>query len=102
MGTIRVTLGGSAKIGPVIEGRFHVAFPQCAQECAHAVVTIGLRRIVEPVALQGVSGTAAVFQAGIIVNSPLLRNICRIRKCLRIVYLQVRGEVAEWLKAAVC
>ena len=43
---------------------------QCAQECAHAVVTIGLGRIVEPIAIQDVSGKAAVFQTGIIVNSP--------------------------------
>ena len=70
VGTIRGTLGASAKIGPVIDGRFHAAFPQCAQECAHAVVTISLGRIVEPIAFQGVSGKAAVFQTGIIANSP--------------------------------
>ena len=31
-----------------------------------------------------------------------VKKIRRIRKCLRSVYLQVRGEVAERLKAAVC
>jgi hypothetical protein len=46
---------------------------------------IGLGRIGEPIAFQGVGGKAAVFQTGFIVNSPSLRNICRIRKCLRIV-----------------
>jgi hypothetical protein len=30
------------------------------------------------------------------------KKTCRIRKCLCSVYLQVSGEVAERLKAAVC
>jgi len=34
--------GPSAEVGPVIEGRLHAAFLQCAQEYAHAVVMIGL------------------------------------------------------------
>ena len=31
-----------------------------------------------------------------------VEKIPRIRKCLSRVYLQTRGEVAEWPKAAVC
>jgi hypothetical protein len=68
----RHDLPSSAKIGPLLDGRFHGAFLQCAQECAHALVTISMRRIVEPIACQGISGKAAVFQTGIIVNSPSL------------------------------
>jgi hypothetical protein len=58
-----------AKIGPVIEGRFHAAFLQCAQECAHAVVMVGLGRFVEPIAFQGVSGKAAVCQTPISISA---------------------------------
>ena len=49
----------------------------------------------------GLNAKAAVVQTDVIENS---RNgkIFKIRKCLRIVYLETRGEVAEWLKAAVC
>ena len=37
-------------------------------QCAHAIATISMLRIVEPTASQGISGKAAVFQTGIIVN----------------------------------
>ena len=65
MGTIQGTLQSGAKIGPPIEARFHVTFLQCAQECAHAIVTIGISTIVELITIQDISGKAAVFQTGI-------------------------------------
>jgi hypothetical protein len=59
-------------------------------------------RIVEPIASQGITGKAAVFQTGIIVNPHAQEEFRRIHKCFRRVYVQTRGEVAERLKAAVC
>ena len=91
-----------ATIGPVTDDRFHVTFLHCAQQCAHPIAAIGLHRNLELVARHGLSVKAAVFQTGIICELALHRNICRIRKCLRAVYLQFCGEVAERLKAAVC
>jgi hypothetical protein len=51
--------------------------------------------------IRGLSGRRRFFR-----NAPprfaFAGRILRICKCLRSVYLQVRGEVAERLKAAVC
>lgn len=87
----------SAKIGPVLEGRFHAAFLQCA----HAVLPISLARIVELIVFQGVSGKAAVFQTGIIVSSPHAKYL-QDPQVLADRILTSLGEVAERLKAVVC
>jgi hypothetical protein len=51
--------------------------------------------------IRGLSGRRRFFE-----NTPsksaFTKRILGIRKYLRSVYLQTRGEVAEWLKAAVC
>ena len=47
-----------------------MTFLQCAQKCAHSMVTISIPRIAEPIAAQGISDKAAVFQTVIIAKSP--------------------------------
>jgi hypothetical protein len=97
VGTIQGTRQSGANFGPLIEARFHVTFLQCAQECAHSMVTISLPRIAEPIAAQGISGKAAVFSSRRHRQNASTRKIRRIRKCLRAVYLQGRrgGREAE-------
>jgi hypothetical protein len=55
-------------------------------------------RIVEPIASHSITGKAAVFHTGVIVNPHTQEEFRRIHKCFRRVYFQTRGEV----KAAVC
>jgi hypothetical protein len=76
-------------------------FLQCAQECAHPIVTISVIQIRELIAPQAVSAKTAVFQK-YASKIRLHQEIRRIRKCSRGLHLQVCGEVAERLKAAVC
>ena len=78
------------------------AFDECAQECAHAGRSIGMHHVAELVVHYWLTGKATVFQTLRHCEIAFTRNICRIRKCLRRVYLQGYGEVAERLKAAVC
>jgi hypothetical protein len=63
-----------------MDGGFRVTFLRCAQECAHAIVTIGVFGIVELIASQDISGKAAVFQTGIIVNPLAQEKFCPQRR----------------------
>ena len=46
------------------------AFDEGAQECARAVLAIGMHQIAELVVHHGLTGDTTVFQTGIIVISP--------------------------------
>jgi len=66
----------------------------------HAIAAISDHRIVELVV------DSRLKEATLFRNAPpkfaFARRIRGICKCLRSVYLQTHGEVAEWPKAAVC
>jgi hypothetical protein len=62
------------------------------------MVTISLPRIAEPIAAQGISGKAAVFQAGVIVKMPRPEKFAGSASAC-VPYTYRVGEVAERLKA---
>ena len=72
---------------------------ECAQKCAQTVCPkrVGRRRYKALLRLRLTS--RATVQLGVAFTALLSVFSC---KCLYPVYLQVRGEVAEWSKAAVC
>ncbi len=53
---------GRAKAGPMIETRFYVTIPCCAQECAQSISAKHASRIVELVVDSSLRGKATVFQ----------------------------------------
>jgi hypothetical protein len=75
-------------------------FAVCARG-AHAIAATCCNRIAELVVDSRLRGKVTVFQKHAF-KIPLEQEIRKIRKFLRSVYLQTRGEVAERLKAAVC
>ena len=91
----------AAKIGPMEDSRFFETVLHCAQKCALTIASISGPRIAEVVLDSRLRPKATVFQkyASEIRLHEKIHGIC---KCLRGVYLQTRGEVAERLKAAVC
>jgi hypothetical protein len=76
-----------SKLRPVIKGHFSIRH----RTVPKSVLSVDSR----------LSGKATDFQKHA-SKIRLHREILRIHKCLRGVYVQTRGEVAERLKAAVC
>jgi hypothetical protein len=91
----------AAKLGPMEDGRFFGTVLHCAQKCALTIASIRCPRIAEVVLDSRLKAKATVFQK-YAFEIRLHEEIHGIGKCVRGVYLQTCGEVAERLKAAVC
>ena len=73
---------------------FNVADTDCAQRVPTQIGANYAFGIPNSLLIRGVTGFGNAL-----TKLRLLRKICRIRKCLRTLYLPERGEVAEWPKA---
>jgi hypothetical protein len=91
-----------AKIGPMKEPEIHATIPHCARNCAHSIAARHGVRNAELIEASTLLEKATVLWKSAFQNSPFVEKNRRICKCLCRVYLQVCGEVAERLKAAVC